>query len=80
MKVNVIIKQLGKINNRSWGQVGIKCSQCATFYPSYYTHDKIEKRRAKLKKIKQPGKLTAERQRIEQYHNLTQIQAAKLFE
>jgi len=68
---------LEKFHNRQWSKVGLECPHCTRFHFGYYNHDKIEKRRAKLKKIKDSEKLKREKERLKQYH-LNVQQAGKI--
>lgn len=75
---NTVTRDLGRHQNRSWFQAGIECPHCKTFFHSFYTHDKLEKRKTKLKKMT-GHKLNIEKLRIKGYHSRVQQEAKELF-
>jgi len=75
----VKVQKLGKKENRMWASIGIECPHCKSFFHSYFTHDKLEKRRKKLKKIKNENRFRIEQARIKEYHQAEQERAKELF-
>lgn len=77
-KDDVTVVMLGKHHNREWLKVGLKCPHCNHFHFGYYNHDKIEKRRSKLKKMT-GTKLEHAKARLKQYHQSVQTAGKILF-